>query len=236
MVSKVTAPPSVVEVRESPPVHIQVPQQTVVVDMPPAAQPTAPQFAMAPQAPQFAMAPQAPQFAMAPQAPQFGTSTSVQNVPVGRSRIGFVLDTIRIPLPFFRPIAVPTQQEVTYTVHQPIAPQFVQQSVATQVVQPMAVQPVYQQPMAVQPVYQQPVAAQPVYQQPMAVQPVYQQPVAAQPVYQQQPQYVQVTPQAPVSPQAMQPVTPQTKDEYCRQLDAMKAAIDAARAAAGCAK
>jgi hypothetical protein len=43
---------------------------------------------------------------------------------------------------------------------------------------------------------------------------------------------------APVAPQAppAQPISPQTLEDYCRQVDALKAALDASKAAMGCPK
>src|SRR5436309_2987142 len=123
------AKPGCVEVRESPPVHVKIPQQTVVVESPPAP----PQAPVAPQAPMM------PQMPMAPTAP--ATSVSVNHVPAFRSRMGFTFDTIRVPLPIIRPIAIPTVPEYTYTVPaQPVVPAYYPQPVAP--VAPVAVAPV----------------------------------------------------------------------------------------------
>src|SRR5262245_324991 len=95
-------------------VEVRVPRQKVVVEVPPPAascQPAAPCQAPAQPAPAPAMPTMGyPQQMMAP------ATAQVQE----RTRLGFMFDTIRLPIPIIRPIAVPRPPEMTMTV--PLAP------------------------------------------------------------------------------------------------------------------
>ncbi|MFO0797096.1 MAG: hypothetical protein U0804_06430 [Gemmataceae bacterium] len=228
--------PSVVEVRDTPPVHVKVPPRDVIVELPPQ---SAPPAAMT--APPAAMV-------AAPGAMTGGlVPATVNHVPANRARLGFAFDTIRIPFPILRPIAVPTQPEVTMAV----APAQLVQAAPTQFVQPAAavaappaqlVQPpaqlVQPPPQLVQP---PPQLVQP---PPQLVQPP---PQLVQPpahLVQQAPtQFVQPPPtqfvQAPTQfvqppPAAAMAPSQQSVDEYCRQVDALMRALEASKRAAGC--
>jgi hypothetical protein len=203
--------PPQVDVRAAPPVHVKLPQQQIVLEQAPAAPPAAPPMMAQP------VAPAAPQMVAMPQsyAPMSAPGVIVPAAPVGRARPGIALDFIRIPIPFPRLIAVPTTPEVTipiaYQPQVPAAPVYAAAPVypAAPVAPPVQA-PVYQVQAPVAPVMAQPVMAQPVVAQPVAVQPV-----------------------APQQPQA---ISPQTLADYCRQIDALKAALDASKAAMGCPK
>ncbi len=229
------APPKV-EVREQPPVHIKLPQQQVIVEAAPqAAQP------VAPMAPQVYAAPQA----IPPQAftPLSAPTGYVQSVPLGRARPGLTIDFVRIPIPILRLIAVPTTPEVTIPVAAPqmvafqpqaapvayAAPPVAAPPVAAPVAPQQAIVPV--QGQAIVPVQGQaivPVQGQAVVPiqapaaVPMAAQPMVAQPMVAQPLV--------------AAPQAAQPLSPQDVEAYCRQIEALKAALDASKAAMGCGK
>ncbi|QDU24313.1 hypothetical protein [Urbifossiella limnaea] len=242
--------PSVVEVRDTPPVHIKVPRQDVVVELPPRHAP--PPAMTAPPA-----APAAMTGGMVP--------ATVNHVPANRARLGFAFDTIRIPFPILRPIAVPTQPEVTMAMApaqfvqaappqfvQPPPPQFVQPAAPpAQLVQPppQLVQPppqlVQPPPQLVQPppqlVQPPPQLVQPppqlVQPPPQLVQQAPTQYVQPPTQYVQPPtQYVQQAPTQFVqqAPNAAMAPSQQSVDEYCRQVDALMRALEASKRAAGC--
>jgi len=215
--------PSVVEVRQAPPVHIKVPQQDVIVNMPPQAAPTPP---MVPAAmPQ--MQPMAGGF-VAP-ASSGMMPANVTHVPANRARLGFAFDTIRVRLPIIRPIAIPTVAEATFTM--PVQPMAVQQ----QFVQPMAVQQAaFVQPQAVQQVAVAPAAPQQMQfvQQVAPAAPQQMQLVQPMAPPQVQVQMMPLAPQAPVAPAAAP--SAQSVNDYCRQVDALMQALEASKRAAGC--
>lgn len=209
--AKCAPPKPHVEIRQSPPVHVKLPRPQVIVET--AAAPVAPAQPMVAAQP---IAPVAPQVA-APQVYAPVAATGIHR-PINRARLGLTLDFIRLPIPVPRFIAVPTAPEA-HVALAPVAPVAPVAPIAYQ--QPVA--PVYAAPAA-------PIAAyQPVPVAPYAAQPVA--PMMAAPAY--QPVYQPVAP-APVAPTAPQPASPSTVADFCRQIDALKAALDAQKAALGC--
>ncbi|MCI0457361.1 MAG: hypothetical protein L0Z62_10365 [Gemmataceae bacterium] len=231
--------PTQVQVRQPPVVHVKVPPQKVVVQAP--AQPSP----VAPVAPTAA----APQMAAPYQSPYQSLGAIAQSVPVGRARPGITLDFIRIPIPILRLIAVPTTPEITVPwaaaqaipvapvpqalpVAAPVAPTYVQALPQPVVpVQPQVVAPAQPQAQAVVPVQGHavvPVQGQAIVPvQGQAVVPVQGQPVAAPVVAQP------VAPQAfPVAPQAARPLSLEEVEEFCRRVQALKAALEARSGAA----
>jgi hypothetical protein len=118
-------PPPHVEVLPPEPIVVKAPPQKIVIETPaspPAAPQAAPQ-AVPPAAQPQAAAPQAvppmayPQQAMPmsfgmPMASPLGMA-AVTAVSAPRTRLAFTFDTIRIPIPCIKAIAVPGDQEVT---------------------------------------------------------------------------------------------------------------------------
>jgi hypothetical protein len=97
-------------------IHVTAPRQKIVVEVPPPAAscnaPAAPcqPAAQAPTPPALPTLPGYGQPMMAP------VTTEMRE----RTRLGFMFDTIRIPMPILRPIAVPQPAEMTMTM--PVAP------------------------------------------------------------------------------------------------------------------
>src|SRR5262249_26200623 len=94
-------------------IEVRVPRQKVVVDMPP---PSSCQAQAPPSQCQQQPAPcqQPPAPCQAPPPPQYSQPTMTTQV---RERTGFGLmfDTIRIPMPILRPVAIPRPAEMTTT-------------------------------------------------------------------------------------------------------------------------
>jgi hypothetical protein len=180
---------------------------------------------VAPQMPP--VAPAMPQLMTAPQAyaPLAAPAGLVQAVPVGRARPGITLDFIRIPIPILRLIAVPTTPEITVPLAAPQLVAYQPQAVMPPVAAPQVVAPAAVVPQAPAPAVV-PFQGAVVPVQGQALLPIQGQaavPMVAQPVM-----------SAPVAPQPTQPLSPQDVAEYCRQIDALKAALDASKAAVGC--
>jgi hypothetical protein len=259
----VPAPAPKIEVRQQPTVTIKVPQRQVVIEQPtPTLAMQAPPMAAPMAAPTAAPMASQPMYAPAPAAyaPVSALGGSVQSVPSGRARPGLTIDFFNLPIPFPRLIAVPTSPEITVPV---AAPQYVAYAPQPQPVayapqpQPVAYapqpQPVAYAPQApVQPVMAAPVA--PPQQTMVPVQGQVTVPVQGQVTVPVQGQVaVPISGQTPVPvsspmvipiqaapaptaamPVTSQPLNPQDVDNFCRQVDALKAALEAQKKAAGC--
>jgi hypothetical protein len=126
--------------KAGPDIEVHVPRQKVVVEMPPQPAPATVQAPAAPCAPPAAPVQQAAP-AMAPNMMPmgYGQGMMMPNMTAQapqRARLGFMMDTIRIPIPFIRPIAVPQAPEMTMTM--PMAAPAMMPMMAAQPVMPMA--------------------------------------------------------------------------------------------------
>jgi len=251
-------PPPVVEVRQQPQqqqdIQVQMPAPKIIINTP------APQTITLPaQQPVLTQPPQMPQLASyGMQAIPAGAQ--VTQIPTGRARLGLTLDSIRIPIPIPRFIAVPTTPEVVLPAvvgaygatpaafpTMPMAAAPMMQAAYAQPVQPMMMQPQMMQPQMMAAAYQQPVQTmQPMMMPAPMVAPAAPPamlPVQGQltvPVAGQVPAHLlgqaAVAPTLGAVPPAAPAVAldPRTAAEYCRQVEALKAALDASAKAMGC--
>lgn len=239
----VCARPPVVETKQPEPIRIKIPPQKIILQ-----NEAAPHGMVQPQSmvqPQGMVQPQSmvqPQAAMVQPQMMMVPTSAVTSSPVGAARPGLTFDFIRIPIPFPRLIAVPTQPQMQAVAVAPQAMVMPQAMVAPQaaMVMPQAamVQPqaMVMPQAAMVPVQPQaamiPVQPQAAMVQPQAMIPV--QPQAAMVPVQPQAAMVHVQPQAAVvQPQAMVPVQPQAQgislreaEEFCRMVQEMKRRMD----------
>lgn len=221
----VCAKPPVVETKQPEPIRIKIPPQKIILQN--EAAPHAMMQSQPMMQPQGMVQPQSmvqPQAAMVQPQMMMVPTSAMTSSPVGAARPGLTFDFIRIPIPFPRLIAVPTQPQMQAVAVAPQAMVMPQAMVAPQaamvmpqaaMVQPQAMIPVQPQAAMVQPqamVMPQaamvPVQPQAAMVQPQAMIPV--QPQAAMVPVQPQAAMVHVQPQAAVvQPQAMVPVQPQ---------------------------